>query len=49
MLVKQLNQLGEVRKRPGETVHLVDQYDINPAYPDVGQELLQGRSFKRTS
>src|SRR6266508_1801872 len=43
MLVEQLDQLGEVGKRPREPVDLVDHHDGDLAGPDIGQQRLQGR------
>src|SRR5690242_2327482 len=43
MLVEQLDELGEVRQGPGQTVDLVDNDDVNLACPYVLQQSLQGR------
>ena len=47
MLVEQLDQLGEIRQRPGQPVDLVDDDDVDLAGPDLGQQLLQGRAVER--
>src|SRR5436305_2469333 len=47
MLVEQLDQLGEVRERPGQPVDLVDHDDVDLTGPDLGQELLQGGTLER--
>jgi hypothetical protein len=41
--VIQLDELGEVRQGPGQTVDLVDNDDVNLACPYVLQQSLQGR------
>jgi hypothetical protein len=46
MLIEQLDQLGEVGKRAGEAVDLVDHHDGDLAGPDIGQELLQGSAVE---
>ena len=46
MLVEQLDQLGEVGKRAGEPVDLVDHDDVDLAGPDLGQQRLQGRAVQ---
>jgi hypothetical protein len=40
-MVKQLDQLGEIGKRAGEAVDLIDHHDGDLAGLDVGQEVLQ--------
>ena len=37
MTIEQLDELGEVRQRAGQAVHLVDHDDIDLACPDVSQ------------
>ena len=49
MLVEQLDQLGEVGERAGQPVDLVDDDDVDPPGPDVGQEPLQGRPLQRAA
>ena len=44
MLVEQLDQLGEVRQRPGQPVDLVDDDDVDLAGLNVLQQPLQGRA-----
>jgi hypothetical protein len=39
--VKQLHELGEVGDRPGQAIDLVDDHNIDPALPDVCEQLLQ--------
>jgi len=43
MLVEQLDELGEVRQGPGQTVDFVDNDDVNLASPYVLQKSLQRR------
>jgi hypothetical protein len=45
--VEQLDELGEVGRRPCEPVDLIDNDDIDLALPDVGREPLQGRALGR--
>ena len=47
MRLEQLDQLGEVSKRAGQAVDLVDHHDIDLAGSDVGEQGLQGRAFQR--
>jgi hypothetical protein len=49
MLIKQFNQLGEVPKRAGQTVYLVDDDIVDPARPNVIEEALKSRSHKRSA
>ena len=49
MGVEQLDQLGEIRERAGQAVDLVDDDNIDPAVPDVGQQPLQGGALGRTA
>jgi hypothetical protein len=49
MGVEQLDQLGEVRERPGQPVDLVDHDDIDPAVPDIRQQPLQRRALGRAT
>ena len=37
MAVEQLHELGEVGERPGQPIDLVDDDDVDPALPDVGE------------
>jgi hypothetical protein len=39
--IKQLHELGEVGERPGQAIDLVDDYNVDPALPYVGEQLLQ--------
>jgi hypothetical protein len=39
VLVEQLDQLGEVGERAGETVDLIDDHDADIAGPDIGEEI----------
>ena len=41
--IKELDQLGEIGKRPGQPVDLVDDDDIDLAGPDLGEEALAGQ------
>ena len=43
MRFEQLDQLGEVGKRPGQAIDLVDHHDVDLAGLDVGQQPLQRR------
>src|SRR5262249_48190956 len=45
--IKQLDELGEISERAGQPVDLVNQYDINLAGANIGQELLQCRTLER--
>ena len=47
MLVEHFDQLGEVGKRAGETVDLVDDDDVELASSDLVQQILQGRAIQR--
>ena len=49
MLVEQLDELGEVGKRAGEPVDLVDDDDVDPVGPDLVQQALQGRAIERSA
>jgi hypothetical protein len=49
VLVEQLDQLGEVGERAGETVDLIDDHDADLASPDIGQKPLQGWAVERGS
>ena len=46
MRVKEVDQLGQIGKRPGQPVDLVDDDDIGLAGPDPGEKRLQGRAVK---
>jgi hypothetical protein len=41
MRIEQLDQFGEVRKRPGQTVDLVDNDDVNLPPSDIAQQTLK--------
>src|SRR5580704_12674218 len=47
MLIKQLNQLGEVCQRSGQPVDLVDDNNVDLAGSDLGKKCLQGRTVQR--
>jgi hypothetical protein len=47
MPVEQLDQLGEIGERPGQTVDLVDDDDIDLAAADIIQQLLQRGAVER--
>ena len=47
MFVEQLDQLGEVRQRPGQAVDLVDHDDVDLLRPHLIEQLLQGRADQR--
>ena len=49
MGVEQLDQLGKVRQRAGQPVDLVDDDNIDPAVPDVGQQSLQRGALGRAA
>jgi hypothetical protein len=49
MLVEQLHQLGEICQRSGQSVHFVDDDDIDLRAANVAQKLLQGRAVQRGS
>ena len=44
MLVEELDQLGEVRQRAGQTVDLVDHDNIDLASSHIIEQALQGRA-----
>ena len=46
---KSFDQLGEVGKRAGEPVDLVDDDDVDLAGPDLVQQGLQGRAIQRSA
>jgi len=43
LCVKDLDQPGKVGERPRQPVDLVDDDNVDPAGPDVGEEALQRR------
>src|SRR5437667_10777227 len=45
--IEQLDELGEISKRAGQPVNLVNQHDVDRPRPDVGQEPLQSRPLER--
>ena len=47
MSIEELDQFGEVGKRPGQPVYLVDDDDIDLAGADVVQQPLKVRSVGR--
>jgi hypothetical protein len=47
--VEQFDQLGEVSKRTGQPVDLVDDDHVDLAGSDIGQQLLERRPLHRTS
>jgi hypothetical protein len=47
MLVEQLHKLREICQRSRQSVHLVDDDDIDLPAADVAQQLLQGRAVQR--
>lgn len=47
LLVKELDQLGKIRKRAGEPVHLVDDDHVDLLCPDLLQDMLERRTLKR--
>src|SRR4030088_365769 len=49
MSLKQLHQLGEVCQRPGQTVDLVENHDVNFAQADISQQRLHRRAFQSSS
>ena len=49
MGVENVDDLGEIGERPGQTVDLVDHHDIDPAGLDVGKQLLEGGSLHRAA
>ena len=44
MGIEQLDELGKIGQRSRQAVDLVDNNDIDPAGPDIGQKLLKGRA-----
>ena len=49
MLVKELNQLGEVGERSGEAIHLVDDDHVDATGSDLAEQPLQRRSLHRSA
>jgi hypothetical protein len=47
MGVEDVDDLGEIGERPGQPVDLVDDNDLSPAGPDIGEEPLEGRPLHR--
>src|ERR1700676_1614125 len=45
MSVKQFDQLGKVGQRPGQTIDLVDNNDIEPSGTDIIEQSLQVRAI----
>src|SRR5215813_9037033 len=43
--VKDLDEPGKIGERSGQPVDLVDDYDVDPAGPDIGEQALQRRSL----
>jgi hypothetical protein len=41
--VKDLDQPGKIGERPGQPVDLVDDHDVDPVSPDIGEQALQRR------
>jgi hypothetical protein len=46
VLVKQLDQLGEIGERAGQAIDLIDHHDGDFAGPDIGKEVLQCRAVE---
>ena len=49
MRVEQIDELGEIGKRAGEAVHLVDDDHIHAAVPHSLEQKLQGRAVERSA
>ena len=47
MRIEQIDQFGEVRQRPCQTVDLVDNDDVNLPGADIVQQSLQVRTVSR--
>jgi hypothetical protein len=45
--IKQLDELGEIGERAGQSVDLVNQHDVDPVGSNIVQQSLQGRPFQR--
>jgi hypothetical protein len=45
--IEQLDELGEISKRAGQPIDLVNQYNVDRACPDIRQELLQSGPLER--
>lgn len=45
MLVEQIDQPGKVGQRSGQAVDLVDDDDVDPAFPDIFQQGLKGSAI----
>ena len=46
MPVEQFDQLGEIRQRPGQAIHLVNDYYVDLAGTNFGKQFLQGRTVE---
>jgi hypothetical protein len=44
--VEQLDEPCKISERSGQPVDLVDDYDVDPAGPNIGDQLLQGGSLQ---
>src|SRR5271156_3000261 len=47
--VEEFNQPGKIGKRAGQPVDLVDDHDVDPAGPNIAEEVLQRRSLYITA
>ena len=47
MGIEQLDELGEISKRAGQPIDLVNQHNVDRACPDIRQELLQSGAIER--
>ena len=46
MGIEELDELGEIGERAGETVDLVDDHHVDPLRPDLRNETLQRRTLQ---
>ena len=49
MFVEHFDELGEVGEGSGETVHLIDNDNVDLAGSDLVQQILQGRAIQRSA
>jgi hypothetical protein len=49
VLVEDLDDLRKIQQGAGEAINLIDNYDINPAGFNVGEQPLQGRALQRSA
>jgi hypothetical protein len=45
--IEQLDELGKISERAGQTIDLIDQHNVDRPRPDIRQELLQSGPVER--